>query len=139
MIKDTADLIGRILIAFIFFHEAINSIFTFEQTKLTMTEYGITWYQDILLVGVITILIFGALQVLIGYGANLGALLLLLYWIPFTFIVYSFWNDSDDIRRLHALYFSRNMAIAGGLLILFANGSGNYSVKRLIHVMRLPK
>lgn len=137
--KDIADLLGRIFISFIFFFEAINSVFAFERTKDTMTEYGVTWNQDMLLIGVIGILLIGALQVLIGYGANFGAFLLLMYWIPFTFIVYSFWNDPVDIKKLHLLYFTRNMAIAGGLLLLVANGSGNYSVKRLIHVMRLPK
>lgn len=137
--KDIADLIGRVLIALIFIHEVYGSIFHFNQTKETMTEYGITWQQDTLLIGVIVFLFIGALLVLLGYYSNVGGLLLLLYWIPFTFIVYSFWNDPESIKRLHTLYFMKNMAIAGGLLLLVAHGSGKYSVKRLIHVMRLPK
>lgn len=137
--KDIADLLGRFLIALIFLYEVYETIGFYKQTKQTMTDYNITWNQDILLMGVLAILILGSTLVLIGYLSNFGAFLLLLYWIPFTFIVYSFWNDPADIKRLHSLYFMRNMAIAGGLLLLIAHGSGKYSVKRMLHVMRLPK
>lgn len=137
--KNVADLLGRIFIAFIFLYEVYDTIGFYKQTKQTMTDYNISWNQDVLLIGILIILILGSIMVLIGYLTTLGAILLLFYWIPFTFIVYSFWDDPEEIRRLQSLYFMRNMAIAGGLLLLVANGSGKYSVKRLLHVMRLPK
>ncbi|HMR88273.1 MAG TPA: DoxX family protein, partial [Saprospiraceae bacterium] len=64
---------------------------------------------------------------------------LILYWLPFTLIVYSFWDDPQEYQRLHALYFMRNLAMIGGLLLLMANGAGKYSIKRLIYIMRLPQ
>ncbi len=137
--KDIADLLGRICMALIFVYEAFDTILFFNNTKRTMAEYGITWKPDLLLGIVITFLILGAIMVLIGYFASFGALLLLAYWLPFTLIVYSFWDDPQSIQRLNALYFMRNLAVCGGLLLLAANGAGKYSVKRLIHVMRLPK
>jgi len=80
------------------------------------------------------------LMVLIGYYANVGAFLLLLYLVPFTFIVFSFWNDPIEFRRVNSLQFTRNLAICGGLLILIANGgAGRYSIRRMLHVLRLPK
>ena len=136
--KDIADLVGRFFIAIIFLYEVYDTVGFYKQTKQTMTDYGITWNQDILLFGILAILILGSILVLIGYLSNFGAFLLLLYWLPFTFIVYSFWNDPEEIKRLHSLYFMRNMAIAGGLLLLIAHGSGKYSVKRMLHVLRLP-
>ena len=137
--KDFADLFARIFIAFIFLFEAVDSILYFSETKETLTAYGLTWRQDLLLGTVIFVLVLGAISVAIGYYSKFGAFLLLLYWIPFTFIVYSFWNDSESIKRLHGLYFMRNMGVASALLLLLANGAGKYSIKRLIHVMRLPK
>ena len=137
--KDVADLLGRLFIGLIFFYEVIDSILFFENTKETMIAYGITWRPGFLLAITIVILLVGSILVIIGYNANFGAWLLLLYWLPFTFIVYSFWNDPEVIKRLNALYFMRNMAIVGGLLLLISNGSGRYSVKRLIHRLRLPK
>lgn len=137
--RDIADLLGRICLSLIFVYEALDTILFFENTKRTMTTYGINNHQDFMLGGLIFILILGAVLVLIGYYASFGALLLLLYWLPFTLIVYSFWNDHPSIQRLNALYFMRNIAVCGGLLMLMANGAGKYSVKRLIHVLRLPK
>ncbi|MBK8699672.1 MAG: DoxX family protein [Saprospiraceae bacterium] len=137
--KDITDLLGRICIALIFVYEALDTTLFFNNTKRTMAEYGITWKPDLLLYIVIVFLVVGAIMVLIGYYANIGALLLLSYWLPFTLIVYSFWNDPQPLQRLNALYFMRNLAVCGGLLLLMANGAGRYSVKRLIHVMRLPK
>ena len=137
--KGIADLLGRIFLGIIFFYELIDTMFFYETTKDTMTAYGITWAQDFFLVTALILIGLGALLVVIGYFARVGAVFLLLYWIPYTFIVFSFWNDAPDLQRIHALQFMRNMAVAGGLLLLLANGSGKYSVRRLIHVMRLPQ
>ncbi|HPN72200.1 MAG TPA: DoxX family protein [Saprospiraceae bacterium] len=137
--KDIADLIGRIFISLLFIYEALDSLLFFDNTKSTMEDYGVSYYPNILLGTIIFILFLGSILVLIGYYARIGAFLLLVYWLTFTVIVYSFWNDPPLTQRLNALYFMRNIALSGGLLLLIANGAGNYSVKRLIHVMRLPK
>lgn len=138
--KDFADLIGRFLISIIFFFEVYDTLGFWEGTKDTMTAYNITWNQDLLLVIAIILLIVGSIMVLIGYYANIGAFLLLLYLVPFTFIVFSFWNDTIDVRRVNSLGFAKNLAICGGLLILIANGgAGRFSIKRMLHVLKLPK
>lgn len=137
--KDYADLIARVIIAFMFLYEAYDSIVFFKNTKNTMTEYGIHWQQDLLLTAVIFCLIVGSILVLIGYYANIGGFLILLYWIPFTMIVFSFWNDPLEYRRINSLYFMRNMGTAAALLLLIANGSGRFSVRRVLHTLRLPE
>jgi len=137
--KDIADLLGRILIAFLFIYEALDSLVFYDKTKATMTLYGVTWNQDFLLVTIIFILLFGAILVLIGYYSSFGAILLILYWLPFTLIVYSFWDDPQEEQRKNAVFFMRNLAMIGGLLLLMANGAGKYSIKRLIYIMRLPQ
>lgn len=137
--KDIADLLARILLAFLFIYEAIDGLVFFDKAKATMTAYGITWRQDLLLWMMITLLLVGGFLVLIGYYANVGAFMLLMYWLPFTLVVYSFWNDPAEFKRIHALYFMRNLAMCGGLLLLIANGAGKYSVKRLIYILKLPQ
>ena len=132
------DLIGRIMMSAIFVFEAIDSIMYAEQTKKTMSEYGILWKQDLLLYGSITMLIIGALMLLVGYRIRFGVWLLLIYWIPVTCLVYSFWNDPVETQRLNAIFFMRNIAIAGGLLIIAANGAGKYSIKRIMRVSKIP-
>ncbi len=135
--KDIADLIGRVFISAIFLFEAYDSIKYFNSTKQTMSEYGLNWQQDILLLGAIFLLVLGGICVLIGFKASFGAVLLLLYWIPVTFVVYSFWDDPMPLRRINSIHFMKNLAIMGGLLIIVVNGSGKYSVKRLLSYTRI--
>ena len=136
--KDIFDLLARLCLATIFLFEAYDSIQYYDHTQQTMTDYGITWRQDVLLVTCIVLLIVGGCSLLIGYHAKLGAILLLLYWVPVTLIVYSFWNDPLEVRRLHSILFMKNIAIIGGLLMVLVNGTGKYSIRRLLDVRRLP-
>ncbi|MCB0644205.1 MAG: DoxX family membrane protein [Phaeodactylibacter sp.] len=129
--KDIIDLIGRVFLAFIFLYDAYDSIFYYKETKAKMDLYGLTWNQDLLLTGAIFILLLGGILVLIGYRTSFGVFLLLLYWIPLTLIIQAFWNDPEPERRLQAILFMKNLAITGGLLVMWVNGSGRYSIKRL--------
>lgn len=137
--KDIVDLIGRILIALIFLYEGLDSILFYQKNRETMVDYGLTFQTDLLLIGGICVLILGGVLLLLGYRSSFGSILLLIYWIPFTFIVYSFWNDSPDDQRIQAINFMKNLAIAGGLLMIFVNGSGKYSVKTLMANTKVPK
>jgi putative oxidoreductase len=161
-VKDFTDLVGRILIAFLFLYEAYDSIFFFKNTVLKMESYGLTWNKEMLLYGAIFLLVMGGLMVLLGYRSSLGAFLLLLYWIPVTFIVHDFWNYTNDCvihlapaqgleelvscgkpgieyyRRLESILFMKNLAIMGGLLMILVNGSGRYSIRRLFATTKVP-
>ena len=137
--KDIFDLIGRILLSLIFIFEAYDTIFYFNKNLLKMEEYGVTWHPTLLLYASVFLLVLGGLLVLTGYRSGFGAILLLLYWVPFTFIVHSWWNDPEEIRRIQSLFFMRNMAIAGGLLLVVVNGSQRYSIKRLFATTKVAK
>ncbi|MBC6992812.1 DoxX family protein [Neolewinella lacunae] len=131
--KDIFDLVGRILLSFIFFFEAYD-YFAYERlNKEAMTIYGLTWNQDFFLYGAILLLLFGALTILFGYRMRLGAVLLLIYWIPLTFIVHDFWAEepSSNAYRLQSIFFMKNIAIMGGLLIAATHISGKYRLRRL--------
>jgi putative oxidoreductase len=135
--RDLLDLIGRVFLSAIFLFEAADSLVNFDKTKTTMAEHGLTWNQDMLLAGAISFLILGGVMVLIGYRTALASLLLLVYWLPVTFIVHDFWNYSGEVLRTQSIFFMKNIAIAGGLLMLVGKGSGRYSVKRLLATTRV--
>lgn len=139
MFKKIVDLAGRLILGLFFFFEGIDSIVYFPETRETLANYGITWAPGLLIVLSIILLIIGSVMVIIGYYASVGAMLLFIYWFVFTLVVFSFWNALPDDKNLTITYFSRNMAVCGGLLILVANGATGWSVKRILHVLRLPK
>jgi putative oxidoreductase len=133
VMKDITDLLGRILLSFIFFFEAYD-YFAYERlNKEAMIIYGLTWNQDFLLYGAILLLLLGALMVLLGYRMRLGAFLLMIYWVPLTFIVHDFWTEESGTAefRLQSLLFMKNIAITGGLLIVATHTSGKYRLRRL--------
>ncbi|MEM1215621.1 MAG: DoxX family protein [Bacteroidota bacterium] len=136
--KNIFDLLGRILLSFIFFYEAVDALDFAQETKAIMTEHGLTWRQDLLLYGAVFCLVLGGALILTGYRAKLGAILLLAYWVPVTFIVHDFWNFVPPDRRMEGIQFMKNIAIMGGLMMVFANGVGKYSVKRLFATSRVP-
>ena len=136
--KDIADLIGRVFLSFIFFYHAYDAIVFSKSTRQLMTEYGITWNQNFLFLSGIGLLVVGGTLILIGYRAKFGAFLLLLFWVPVTFVLYSFWNDPEPQNRENAIQFMKNIAITGGLLMVLVNGAGRYSVKRLFATFRVP-
>ena len=135
--KDILDFIARLCVATIFLYEAYDSVAFGKSTKIKMTEYGLTWQQDYLFVLAVIVLVVGALFLLIGYRSKFAAVLLLIYWVPVTFIVHSFWNDDESIRRVQSILFMQNIAIAGALLMVFVHGSGKYSVRRLLDNRRI--
>ena len=131
--KDIFDLLGRVLLSFIFFFEAYD-YFAYESlNKKAMTIYGLTWNQDFFLYGAIFFLFVGALTILLGYRMRLGAILLMIYWVPMTFVVHNFWNEvsTSPEYRLQSILFMKNMAIFGGLLITATHTSGKYRLRRL--------
>ena len=150
--KDIADLIARIFLAFIFLYEAFDSIFYFNATQQKMVDYGLTWNSDIQLIIAIAVLLIGGILVLIGYRTGLGVILLLCYWVPITLTVHDFWNTDPDCqvvfdclawteeyKRIQGILFMKNLAIIGGLLMVWVNGSGRFSIKRLFATTKVPK
>ena len=136
--KDVLDLLARVCLAFIFLYEAYDSIFYFQETKAKMISYGLSWNPNFLLVAAIIILVLGGTLLLIGYRTSFGVFLLMLYWIPLTLVIHSFWNDPEPEKRLQAILFMKNIAILGGLLMVYVNDSGRYSIKRLFATTKVP-
>jgi putative oxidoreductase len=135
--RDFTDLLGRIFLSAIFLFEAFDTALYADKTRETMSRYGVTWNQDLLVVAAAVFLIIGGLMVLLGYRPGLGAAMLLIYWIPVTFIAHDFWNFPKEQLRMQSILFMRNIAIAGGLMMYGAKDSGRYSIKRLLATTRV--
>ncbi len=128
--KDIIDLIGRIFISSIFLYQAVVNILEVVSVKNEMIEYNVNRINFLFAMGIV-LMILGGLSVLVGYRAKLGALLLLIFLIPSTLTYY--FDFSDELQQQ---MFIRNIAIIGGLLMIVANGSGKYSIKRILAGVR---
>jgi putative oxidoreductase len=131
IMRDLIDLLGRIFLSAIFIFEAFDTALYMDKTRETMLRYGLDQSQNFFIYASLFLLITGGLMVLFGYRSSLGVFLLMLYWLPVTFLVHDFWTYPKPELRLQSILFMKNMAIIGGLLMLAGKGSGRYSIKKI--------
>ena len=120
--KNIIDLIGRILISALFFLNGIFKISNYEGTIGWMESFGM---PGMFLVPAIILEIAGPILIIIGYKTKLAAGLLSLFCIATAVI---FHNDFAD--QIQFTSFLKNIALAGGFLILFVNGAKGFSVDK---------
>jgi uncharacterized membrane protein YphA (DoxX/SURF4 family) len=66
-------------------------------------------------------LVIGGLSVILGYYADLGALLLAIFLVLAAVIFHNFWKETDaTAKQNEMLGFMKDIALAGAALILFA-------------------
>ncbi len=130
--------LGRIMIATIFVLSAVgNKIPKFNDVATVMAAKGLPQtlvlgvpLHKLLLVGAIVFLIAGGLSVAAGYKARLGSLLLLIFLGAATYFFHDFWNAEPERQPAEMIQFLKNMALAGTMLFLIANGAGPGSLDR---------
>lgn len=114
------NLAGRILLAHIFLLAGLNKITGYSGTQGYMEAMGV---PGMLLPLVILLEVGGALALIVGWKTRWAAYALALFSIVSALIFHS--NLSDQIQMI---LFMKNWAMAGGLLVLAANGAGAFSL-----------
>jgi uncharacterized membrane protein YphA (DoxX/SURF4 family) len=66
-------------------------------------------------------LVIGGITIILGYYADLGALLLAIFLVLAAVIFHNFWKETDaTAKQNEMLGFMKDIALAGAALILFA-------------------
>lgn len=67
------------------------------------------------------LLLLGGLSVLTGYQTDVGLVLLLVFFIPVTFMMHNFWKVEDQqMKMIEMVNFMKNLALVGSILMLFS-------------------
>ena len=118
--------IGRALFALIF----ITSIFGHFSgaTIAGASAHGVPLASILVpLTGILALV--GGVMVMLGYRAQFGGFLLLLFLVPVTLIMHRFWGIADPQEaQLQQVMFMKNTALAGAALLTMYWGSGPYSL-----------
>ena len=120
--------LGRLVIAWFFLSEAWRRLRDFEGTVVLMHMKHIP-NAELLLALTIALMVLGALSILLGYQARVGALILFGLTVIVSVFMHDYWKLGDGVDR-DADYdlFIRNIAIAGGLLFLVGMGPGPFAM-----------
>ena len=114
------EILGRILLSAIFLINAIGKIFNYEGTIQYMENFDVPGY---LIIPAITVEILFPILLIIGYYTKFSALVLSLFTLVLAVIFHT-----DFSNQMQLMSFLKNIAIAGGFLIIFVYGPGKYSL-----------
>lgn len=119
-LQDISVLLGRVLLSLIFIFSGFSKIMDYPGTQAYMESMGM---PGSMLALVIIVELLGGLAILVGFKTRLFALLLIGFNIISALIFHSDFGDQTQMTM-----FMKNIAIAGGFLLLFAQGAGSYSI-----------
>ncbi|WP_059010703.1 DoxX family protein [Streptomyces specialis] len=117
---DLVVLIGRVLFVLVFLNSAIGHLTQSKAMAGYAQSKGVPAARAAVL-GSGVLLLVGALSVLLGVWADLGALLLALFLLPTALLMHPFWKETDaGARQNEMIHFLKDLALAGAALALFA-------------------
>lgn len=120
-------LVGRILLSAMFFVSGFAKLVDTSGTAAHMSSAGIPNAETLAVIAGIAE-VCGALSIASGFLARIGGIGLVLFLIPTTLIFHPFWNLGGPERLMQMVNFLKNCGMAGGLLLIVANGPGRYSI-----------
>jgi putative oxidoreductase len=120
-------LVGRILYSLIFLMSGLTVHFSAQGVQFA-EAHGVPAASVLVpLSGILEIL--GALSIILGYRAKLGAWLLVLFLVPVTFTMHAFWAVTDPMQQsIQMSMFLKNLALLGGALLIAYHGAGPLSL-----------
>src|SRR5690242_16388853 len=125
---NAAALVGRILLAVIFITSGFGKITGYEATA----QYMAAKLPLVIVLLPLTILVElgGGLALAAGFKARWAGLALAIFTLVAGILFHDYWNADAAHRMGQQINFMKNVAITGGMLMVFAFGPGAWSVDR---------
>jgi putative oxidoreductase len=122
-VKEAAALAGRLLIAALFLHEAWSKLTGYSAALAYAQAFGVPGQLMPLAIGVE---VGCGFLILLGYHTRAAALLLAGFCVATAVLFHTKLGNRNEL-----LHFEKDLAIAGGLLVLFARGAGGWALDAL--------
>ena len=122
-LTDTLLLIGRVLIAILF----LMTVWTGGPAAayLKSINYPAPDFMSVLAHVLEWIIV---LSLILGIGTRYGALLGFVFVVIAFATAHRYWEFPEAAQNLQRVFLSKDLAIAGGLLVLFVTGAGRFSI-----------
>lgn len=123
-LEPAVALAGRLLLSLIFLHEAWAKMTNYPMTVAYMQAFGV---PAELLPFAVALELGCSLLILAGYQTQVAATLLASFCVTTAIVFHTRLADRNQL-----LHFEKDLAIAGGFLVLFARGAGGWSLDALL-------
>jgi uncharacterized membrane protein YphA (DoxX/SURF4 family) len=119
-VTEIALIAGRVLFALLFISSGINH-FTKNEAMTGYAKYKkVPMAKAAVYLSGLMILL-GGIYIVLGFYADLGALLIALFLIPTVFLMHAFWKETDPTAKQNeTIGFFKDLSLAGAALIIFA-------------------
>ena len=107
------EAIGRIFISILFLIEGIRKLFYQEETIIYMEDHGV---PELLFFPSVALEIFFPLLLIIGYKTKISSSVMALFTLSVALIFHTEFENEMEL-----IFFLKDIAIAGGFLIIAAN------------------
>ena len=114
------EFLGRVLLSTLFLVEGVGKISIQEDVIMYMEDYGV---PEILFVPAIVLEILFPLLLIVGYKTKWAASIMALFTFTVAIIFHTDFNEG-----MQMVFFLKDIAIAGGFMIIVAYGPGKISL-----------
>jgi len=124
MDKEKIIFLARIFLALLFIITGYEKVIGFQNTVSSIQGLGslFSTFATLLALGAIVFEIAGGLMVLIGWKTKVGSAMLMIFLILATLMYH--------IGEGHLHPFLSNLAVLGGLMLIYVCGPGDYSMDK---------
>ena len=127
--RDGAALVARVLLAALFIWSGFGKLTGFSGAVAAVAAKGLP-IPTVLAALAVAMELGGGILLLIGLRARWIALLFVLFLLVITPMYHDFWNSAATAVMGQKINFTKNVAIMGGMLMVYAFGPGRYSADR---------
>ncbi|HEX9395643.1 MAG TPA: DoxX family protein [Burkholderiales bacterium] len=127
---DVADVAGRIALAAMFIMAGADKLFAHTAETVQMMEAYRVPLAGLLIYPAGVVELAGGLALAAGYRARWAAMLLALFTAGVSPVFHAFWAVPADQALVQMLFFTKNLAVFGGLLHVVARGTGRFALQR---------
>lgn len=128
--QDFLLLVGRVLIGWIFIASGWRKLLDISAFVATMPRRGL---PDFLGYVAPFVEFVGGVFIVFGFATRYSALLMIMFMFIATFSSHRYWDYADPAQyAAQNSNFWKNVAMTGGIVLLFVVGAGRYAVDRML-------
>lgn len=121
------NLLARLLLVALFLPAGISKLTGFSGTVGYIASVGLPAAAAAAALAIV-VEIGGSLALLAGFGTRIAAIALAVFTLVASVFFHAYWSAPADQAFVTQLLFFKNIAVAGGLLALAAQGAGAWSL-----------